>query len=464
LAGVPTHPPSRHAMLARASKVVAGAAVAGTASALAASALGYEGEVALALARVDGHLRPALATVLPPDIFVAVYSASRSPVIGMLSSQSSASRLGGSVGGAQRGAPRHSAMGLSFRNDLGNAAGLDKDGSLLDFNYALGAGFAVVGTVLSEPHTGNLFDFLGGLWCGNPWTPLPQSGGALNSLGLPSKGVDCAVEHIAAFRERHGVPPQTPAAARGWRGGAAPVEQGGAGFPIGVSIMGHPAHASEPERKLRGVVHCVEKSLPVSDFIEINESCPNVHHGGGASGGGASGANAGLAARLSAVVTARDAHAKASGRRVPILVKLGELTDAKPTVRFLAGLGVDGLVLLNTQKDYAAFELPASDRQLLDHYTQRYAGGLSGAPILPRSVGQAAAAQQAVAELGLSKSFTVVHVGGLQSADDVARSRATGAELRQWYTGLMHGLASPSPETLYARVTRRATVPREEDR
>ena len=58
-----------------------------------------------------------------------------------------------------------------------------------------------------------------------------------------------------------------------------------------------------------------------------------------------------------------------------------------------------------------------------------------------------------VAELKLGGSFTVVHVGGLQSADDVARSRATGAELRQWYTGLMHGLASPSPETLYARLT-----------
>ena len=33
-----------------------------------------------------------------------------------------------------------------------------------------------MGTVLSEPHTGNLFSFLGGLWRGNAWTPLPLSG------------------------------------------------------------------------------------------------------------------------------------------------------------------------------------------------------------------------------------------------------------------------------------------------
>ena len=39
---------------------------------------------------------------------------------------------------------------------------------------------------------------------------------------------------------------------------------------------------------------------------------------------------------------------------------------------------------LNTQKDYAAFELPEADRALLQHYTQARAGGLSG-PISPRS-------------------------------------------------------------------------------
>merc|ERR1719382_1012552 len=79
-------------------------------------------------------------------------------------------------------------LGLRFRGDLGNSAGLDKDATLLDFSFDLGAGFAVVGTVLSEPHTGNLFPMWGGLLSGNAWTPLADS------------------------------------------------------FPIGVSIMGHPLH------------------------------------------------------------------------------------------------------------------------------------------------------------------------------------------------------------------------------
>ena len=84
---------------------------------------------------------------------------------------------------------------------------------------------------------------------------------------------------------------------------------------------------------------------------------------------------------------------------------------------------------------------------------RRYGGGLSGPPVLPRSTAQAAAAQAAVRELKLGGAFTVVHVGGLQSVDDMQRSRATGAELRQWYTGLMHGLAQPEPFSLYARLT-----------
>jgi dihydroorotate dehydrogenase len=27
------------------------------------------------------------------------------------------------------------------------------------------------------------------------------------------------------------------------------------------------------------VLHCVREALPLADFIEVNESCPNVHHG-----------------------------------------------------------------------------------------------------------------------------------------------------------------------------------------
>ena len=81
---------------------------------------------------------------------------------------------------------------------LGNAAGLDKDGSLLEFNYCIGAGFAVVGTVLNKPHTGNIVKIRGKEH--NPWAPLPHSHSALNSLGLPSLGIDASIKNILEFK------------------------------------------------------------------------------------------------------------------------------------------------------------------------------------------------------------------------------------------------------------------------
>ena len=168
------------ARMRRVLQVVGGGAVA---AGTVLAAQGDEGRrrALFGLAQLDDKLRPALATLLPAEIFIGLYSASRSPFINALSVSV------GSPAEERSISTPVSAMGLAFRNDLGNAAGLDKDGSLLEFNYSLGAGFAVVGTVLSESHTGNLFSLLGGLWTGNVWTPLPHSGGALNSLGARAR-------------------------------------------------------------------------------------------------------------------------------------------------------------------------------------------------------------------------------------------------------------------------------------
>jgi len=387
----------------------------------------YRDGVAVTLARFDAKVRPFFAAVLPHSIFVWIYSSSRPLFLSLMA-------RGGNSSVMNFPSPR-SALGLRFRSDLGNSAGLDKDGTLLDFNFDLGAGFAVVGTVLSAPHTGNLFPMWGGLVDCNAWTPLPFSGGALNSLGLPAHGVDVAVRNIAEFRHRRGITPQGHESAN--------LENLEC-FPIGVSIMGHPKQ--EGQEKLDGVLECVRKAIPVADFIEINESCPNVKHGGD---------SCGLAARLAGVTKLRDDMRKSTGRYVSILVKLGDLGDADATVQLLAKHGIDGIVLLNTQRDYDAFDLPALDKSLLDHYTNTYGGGLSGPPIKERSMKQAAAATAAVQKQGLQNRFVVVHVGGISDAGDVQRSRNTGAELRQWYTGMVNALAEGhhTPTTLYPSIT-----------
>ena len=66
---------------------------------------------------------------------------------------------------------------------------------------------------------------------------MPFSGAGLNSLGLPSQGVAKAMANIAAFRAT-------------WK----PKD-----FPIGVSIMGHPAQSGQ--EKLDGVLECVRQAV-----------------------------------------------------------------------------------------------------------------------------------------------------------------------------------------------------------
>lgn len=78
-------------------------------------------------------------------------------------------------------------MGLSFKNPLGLAAGLDKDGECIDAFGAMGFGFIEIGTVTPRPQSGNdkprLFR-------------LVEAEGLINRMGFNNKGVDNLVENV----------------------------------------------------------------------------------------------------------------------------------------------------------------------------------------------------------------------------------------------------------------------------
>lgn len=355
----------------------------------------------LALAKLEHKLRPMMAQFLPPKTFTSIYCAGRNSFIASLS-KALKEPIEANFNPVE-------VAGLKFRNDLGNAAGLDKDGSLLDFNYCVGAGFAVVGTVLNKPHTGNLSKFFGKEQ--NPWVPLPASHSGLNSLGLPSKGVDVAIDNIKAFQDK-------------WQ----PKD-----FPVGVSIMGHPLQ--EGQEKLDGILECVEKALPHAGFIEINESCPNVAHK----------VDDSLGERLKSIVALRS-------DKTPIFVKLGDLGNVEATVKAVAETGVDGLIALNTQKDYDYYskKLDPSDKKIFDFYTKNYQGGLSGEIIRETSFDQVAKAHEVIQKENLD--LKLIHVGGISSRAHVIESRKI-AELREWYTGFMEKLASEDLKQIYRKLT-----------
>ena len=350
----------------------------------------------LTLAKLEHKLRPMLSSLLPPKFFMEMYSSKRQDFIKAL-----ANAVNKPVNNAHH---EVNVCGVNFRNDLGNAAGLDKDGSLLEFNYCIGAGFAVVGTVLNKPHTGNIVKIRGKEY--NPWVPLPNTHSALNSLGLPSLGVDKSLENIDKFRQKY------------------PDKK----FPIGLSIMGHPLQ--QGQEKLDGILECVEKAIGKVEFIEINESCPNVKYH----------SDDGLEKRLKAVTALK--------KETPIFVKLGSLGNAENNVRLLDNCSVDGLVLLNTQKDYDHYrpKLVGADRKVFDFYTKEFEGGLSGEIIRDLSFDSVKQAAAAIKEQ--NSKLQLIHVGGINSAADVVESRQH-APLREWYTGMMEHICSKPLNSVY---------------
>ncbi len=292
---------------------------------------------------------------------------------------------------------------LTFRNDLGNAAGLDKDGALLEFNYLLGAGFGLVGTVLPQSHTGNLLQAYGQTF--NPWLPLPASHASLNSLGLPHPGPAKVRENIQRFRERY---PNID-------------------FLIGVSVMGHPLQ--QGQEQLDQLMTCLESVAPYADFIEMNESCPNVSH-----------SSEGIEARI------QEALKQLS---IPLFIKMADVGDPTLTVQFFTDLGVSGLVGLNTQKNYTQLAPLNSDRKHFQQYTRNFQGGVGGELIKEHSFQQIQSLQQERDRQ--NSSLQLIHVGGLRTPEDIQRSRQY-TPLRQWYTGFMENLGTRNWSRLYVDV------------
>ena len=78
-------------------------------------------------------------------------------------------------------------MGLTFKNPVGLAAGLDKNGECIEAFGAMGFGFVEVGTVTPRPQPGNDKPRL--------FRIIPAEG-IINRMGFNNNGVDALVENV----------------------------------------------------------------------------------------------------------------------------------------------------------------------------------------------------------------------------------------------------------------------------
>jgi len=267
--------------------------------------------------------------------------------------------------------------GLTFRNPVGLAAGLDKNAVALPAWEALGFGFAEVGTITAKAQPGNppprLFRY-------------PGKGALINRMGFNNDGAEAVATRLERLKES-GRWPHIPV-----------------GINLGKSKVTELADAPADYLASFRRLHAF------GDYFVVNVSSPNTPGLRKLQEGDS----------LRAIL--RTLRAGEPNRK-PLLVKIAPDLEP-PQLEELAGIaqseGVDGLIATNTTLDHSAIE-PDRDET----------GGLSGAPLRCKSTAM-------LARLRQLWDRPIIASGGVMDAEAGLEKFATGAELAQIYTGFIY--------------------------
>jgi dihydroorotate dehydrogenase len=293
---------------------------------------------------------------------------------------------------AVRDAAPVAALGLRFPHPLGLAAGFDKSARGIDALAAMGFGHVEIGTVTGEPQPGNPTPRL---------FRLPADRAVVNRMGFNNDGAE-AVARRLADRQRRGP---------------------GSRVIVGVNIG---KTKVVPDDDQAAVQADYEKSAgllaPFADYLVVNVSSPNTPGL----------RNLQAVDRLEPLLRAvrRRADAVTPGRRVPLLVKIApDLADEDvlEVADMATAIGLDGIIATNTTIGRSGLVTPDAEVEALG------AGGLSGRPLAGRSLEVLGLLAGRVGD-----ALTLVSVGGIWSADDVAERLAAGASLVQAYTAFIY--------------------------
>ena len=274
-------------------------------------------------------------------------------------------------------------MGIEFPNSVGLAAGLDKNGVVIDGMAALGFGFIEIGTVTPRPQPGNPKPRL---------FRVKQAQGIINRFGFNNLGVDQLIRNVRAAKYR-----------------------GVLGINIGKNFD------TPNERAVDDYLIGLRKVYPYATYITVNISSPNTKNLRQLQEKEA------LDALLATLKAEQKILADQHGKYVPIALKIAPDLDAQQIIEIadlLKQHAFDGVIATNTTLDREAVKgmLHAEE-----------AGGLSGAPVRQKST-------QVIQQLSqqLAGELPIIGVGGILSGADAAEKISAGASLVQLYSGLIY--------------------------
>ncbi|MCX7096528.1 MAG: quinone-dependent dihydroorotate dehydrogenase [Methylococcales bacterium] len=274
-------------------------------------------------------------------------------------------------------------MGLHFKNPVGLAAGLDKNGDYINALAALGFGFVEIGTVTPRPQPGNPKPRM---------FRLPEHQAIINRMGFNNLGVDHLLSQV---QQSH---------------------------YLGILGINIGKNADTPiEDAVADYLIGLRKAYTSASYITINISSPNTKNLRQLQQGD----------EIKALIgTLKEEQLKLQqehSRYVPLVLKIApDLNDDEIShiARLLLEFAIDGVIATNTT---------IARDTIAGHKFANEAGGLSGAPVKNQST---------LVVQGLAAEFQgkipIIAAGGILSAADAQEKLKAGASLVQIYSGLVY--------------------------
>tara|TARA_Y100000994_G_scaffold245233_1_gene246510 strand:+ start:2865 stop:3851 length:987 start_codon:yes stop_codon:yes gene_type:complete len=268
--------------------------------------------------------------------------------------------------------------GLKFKNKLGIAAGLDKNGDFINSLGALGFGFIEVGTITPKPQLGN---------------PKPRvfrftdQEAIVNRLGFNNKGVDYLVKKVKK-RKYNGV--------------------------LGINIGAN--KDSIGQKRVDDYIECFQKVSAYADYITVNISSPNTP------GLRSLHSKENFLPLFKAINHVRETENFSN----PIFIKLSpdeHIDVISEITKAIKEFNFDGVITSNTTIEKS---------NLIFQSKEVLFGGLSGKPLLEKS--------NELLSLVHSKEpkLLKIGVGGVHSKESFNMKLEKGASLVQIYTSFIY--------------------------
>ncbi|MCK5478800.1 MAG: quinone-dependent dihydroorotate dehydrogenase [Methylococcales bacterium] len=274
-------------------------------------------------------------------------------------------------------------MGLGFKNPVGLAAGMDKNGDYIDPLAALGFGSIEIGTVTPRPQPGNPKPRL---------FRLPEHEAIINRMGFNNLGIDHLIQQ---------------------------VEQSSYTGVLGINIGKN--FDTPIKNATDDYLIGLRKSYVLASYITLNISSPNTKNLRQLQQGDE------IKNLLSTLKEEQLKLQKTHDKYTPLVVKIAPDLDENEIIhiaRLLMEFNIDGVIATNTTISREAVQ---------GHIHANEVGGLSGAPVKEQST-------HVVAGLAseLNGEIPIIAAGGILTGKDAQDKLDAGASLVQIYSGLIY--------------------------